>query len=547
MTYSTKPMWQQYMDLCPEKDRVEYEKMMESCGPNPDWAVLQKAFLDGIDQYLDVEIQKPNTKNIRNHEAGGQFRIAFPHLLTRSREDVKTFMKEYMENYRKFQTTSLYHGYINCNEVHHDVETFIYFQNPLLYYQFPGHETALESILDFVEHVGNWAEGVPDWYDWEKHGFVSMYLGTREVKNYPPYDYQEANHLRFSDEAMIAWLYTKEQKYLDLVCDYCDRWCDHIEAAPEHGPIPCQIMPEGVVMKEMLDASIFQETEDKVYQVFYSIMQDYTMVDIFSAMLDAYTLTGNERYLAAAKKNLDQCFYNGNGIRPAIGYANGKWIITCEDPNPELEGPDRKIVKEQYCTEQYYLPRNLLRYITLTGDLCYKDAILRWAKDVDEENGRFDQVQIGIFVLAHFLDGDEKWLERAYKMALRYKAFTEFDDMFHQCSQYTRQGSKSLIDILYSAILGDPTYATRGEMARPMFRYEVNGQNGLDGDVAVRVWFENTTSYHFEVKNKKTEDVKLTVRMADGGKVTVVTDKETDGSIWVPANSAIKGIFRFER
>jgi len=88
-TQNTITMWEKYLSTCPEKDRQAYEESIRSCGPNPDWATLQRTFVKSIDQYLDVEIQKPLDKHSDNHEAGGQFRIAFPHIMVRSRDDVQ--------------------------------------------------------------------------------------------------------------------------------------------------------------------------------------------------------------------------------------------------------------------------------------------------------------------------------------------------------------------------------------------------------------------------------------------------------------------------
>jgi len=544
-TQTTMTMWEKYLSTCPEKDRREYEESIRSCGPDPDWATLQRAFVKSIDQYLDVEIQKSLDKHLDNHEAGGQFRIAFPHIMVRSRDDVKEYMKAHLERIRKYAVENLYHGYVDCDEIHHRVETFIFFQNALLYYQHPGHETALESILDFAEHVGNWAEGVPDWYDWEKHGFVSTEMGTRKVKAYPPHDYQEVNHFRFVGEAVAAYTATKEQKYLDLICDYCDRWCDHIEAAPEHGPVACQILPEGITILETGSSDGFGELkEEGKYQIFYSILQTYTMVDAVNGLLDAYILTGNKRYLSATEKCIDQFFYNGDGNRPAVGYANGQWILSGSDYDntwrPVYEG--RELMP--FCSEEFYLSKMVMRYTRMTGDLRYKEAILKWANDINEDEYQYDQMRANLFVAAHYMSGDERWLKRAYEMALRFRAVTEKDDIFFQCEQNVRQGSKCAVELLYTVMLGDSTFATRGEMPDPVFRYETDGVEGLNDKIALRIWYKGEKEYHFEAKNLSDENVKVCVKMHNGAPVTVSTLESTEtGMFEVLSGANIKGSF----
>ena len=64
---------------------------------------------------------------------------------------------------------NLFHGYVDGHEVHHEPETFLYFQSPFMHLM--GAPEAVSSVENFAHHVGNWVPGVPDWYDWEAHGF----------------------------------------------------------------------------------------------------------------------------------------------------------------------------------------------------------------------------------------------------------------------------------------------------------------------------------------------------------------------------------------
>lgn len=537
-----KPMWRRFIDACPEKDRKEYEQILAKCGPKPDWATLQLAFVGTMDHYLDVELEKDIGLNIHTHEAGGQLRIAFAHQPVRHRADVYNYMKKIMEARKAYTDENQYHGYVDCHEVHHEIETYLYFQNPLIYYKFPGHETALASVLDVAEHTGSWVKEVPAWYDWEKHGYVSVYLGTRGVKDFPPHDYQEANHFRFIDEAIAGWVTTKEPRYMALIRDYCDRWCDHIESSPEHGPITCQILPEDAQKVEMGYSGVFKNAAAGTYQIFYATVAENTLFDIASTMMDVYALTGEKRYLAAAEKMMDQFYYNGNGVRPAHSFSGGKWLVAGEN----VENPE-EIDIQRFPSGGGFLPRLAMRHTILTGSVKYKDLILRWAKDIDEEKNKYDQMTIALFVAAHFYDGNAKWLERAYHMGLRYNAVTEGDDKFHQCSGMTRQGSKYQVDPLYMPILGDPTFATRGELAVPMFRYKIDGKDGLTDKIAVRVWYKDAGSYYFEIKNKGVEDVQIDVTMADGCKVDVdVFGRVEEGVVLAPAFASVGGIFKIK-
>jgi hypothetical protein len=62
---------------------------------------------------------------------------------------------------------------------------------PMYYLGFPGANQAASNIEDVAHHTGNWVKEVPEWYSWKRHCFVSNWLGTRSVRDYLPYDYQE--------------------------------------------------------------------------------------------------------------------------------------------------------------------------------------------------------------------------------------------------------------------------------------------------------------------------------------------------------------------
>ena len=191
------------MALATPENRERYEGWKR--GLPEDWAGGQAAFLRMTEEYLRKEETKPVEANIGAHEAGGQFRIAIPYLTVRDDAALKEYMKKMVEARKAYTDKNQYHGYVDCHEVHHEIETYIYFQNPLVYYHLPGEETARQNIVDVAHHIGNWEPDVPHWYNWEKHEFVSNWLGTKGVRDYPPYDYQEGNHFRFIDEAICAY------------------------------------------------------------------------------------------------------------------------------------------------------------------------------------------------------------------------------------------------------------------------------------------------------------------------------------------------------
>ena len=93
---SKTPAWERYLALAAEVPLKHYRETMEKLGPNPGWAKTQRAFLEMIDDYLAVELKKPVEANISAHEAGGQFRVAFPHQFVRGDQGVFDYMKATM-------------------------------------------------------------------------------------------------------------------------------------------------------------------------------------------------------------------------------------------------------------------------------------------------------------------------------------------------------------------------------------------------------------------------------------------------------------------
>ncbi len=69
---------QEFIRLAKDPYRLRCEETLAQCAG--DWAKLQQCFLDMVDAYLAAETEKEIGLNIGAHEAGGQFRIAFPHF-----------------------------------------------------------------------------------------------------------------------------------------------------------------------------------------------------------------------------------------------------------------------------------------------------------------------------------------------------------------------------------------------------------------------------------------------------------------------------------
>ena len=487
----------EYLDLATDEGRRSCEEFLNTQSCVHPWGKLQQAFLSITDRYLEDELEKPVDANIGNHEAGGQWRIAFPHLQVRGEiPGIENRIAETMAARRRYSSANLYHGFPDCAEVHHEIETFLYFQLPLFHSGLPGHDEALASIEDVAHHAGNWIDGVPAWYDWGSRRFVSIWLGTREVKDFAPYDYQEANHFRFIDVVLAAYLGTKEQRYLDLAIGYGEMWCEHIEGCAIRGePIRCSILPPGVDVSEMGRSGKRRDDNLDRYVIFYGTVSTNTAYDIVMALQDLFIITGEERFLRACRLMTDQFFEHGEGGRPAAKFSDGAWR--------QFETP-AELSRYSYLGDAQgvtFLSHMALRHDIITGTDHYRDIIVRWAGEIDEVSIRSDQMSPDLLSAAHYYDGDPRWLERAYAMTLRTAAVLEPLDNYNQCGGANRQASRYLMQHLYLPILGGCDWGIRGNLPVRGFRHESERGQGLPVDTAFRCWRGKCGSFLFEAVN----------------------------------------------
>lgn len=445
-----------FLDLAePEYQSVCRDWLGETKG-DTSWAYRQLSFLKMVDSYISDELDKPVDHRINTHEAGGRWRIAFPHVRTRVNDSkIRKRMAEVMEARRKFTDENYFHGYRDETESHHQIETFIYFQNPLFYLDSLGSQAALSSIEDVAHHAGNWVSDIPDWYNWDKHEFRSYWLGTRSTRDYPPYDYQEANHFRIISTVVVSYLGTKNERYLELAVDYANRWCDYIEKCME-----TEDFISTIIVPEHADIKMGSDSKYSYSEPTVSANRAY---DLFGGLIDIWRITGNNRYRDCARALLDQFFEHSTeeGYPPYGANKTRGWGSGFDEPKKSYRfkllalGPEGKEWRQMMVAYEpgdltpvsmigegpTYLSRMALRYDFLTGENRYKKAILSWADNIDENTYMEHQMKADLLAAAHWYTGDSDLLKRGYAMALRTWSILEpFDGKMCGCG--TRYSSK---------------------------------------------------------------------------------------------------------
>ncbi len=73
-----------YLDLAEPEHREICKDWLGDNNGDTSWEYRQLSFLNMVDRYISDEIEKSLNHRINTHEAGGRWRIAFPHVRTRT-------------------------------------------------------------------------------------------------------------------------------------------------------------------------------------------------------------------------------------------------------------------------------------------------------------------------------------------------------------------------------------------------------------------------------------------------------------------------------
>jgi len=418
-------------------------------------------FRHWLGRYCEVELARPCEGIAGAHEFGGHLRPLFARPGACRDEAFIAHCLELFAIRRRWAGANLHHGYCDGHEVHHEPETFLYFQIPLL--DMTGNEEVLASVEDVAAMAGNWAEGIPDWYDWEAHGFRSTWLGSREVRARHPDDYQEANHWRIVAIVLAAHRQgAGAGRYLELARDYAERWAAHVERRRGSGrPISMQILPEGGVLREMGHAGVRQERiPEGVYVVFYRQVAPNTAFDVGQGLQDVFRLTGDERFLDAAGAVIDQ-------FRDHADPATGRWAVACSQDEWTVDAP--------WSGEAPPLghPSSLLARLVLRQEALQpcperRRDLTRWAEAVFEGDQPLDAGAGTLLLAASVLTGDERFrTEGRRRLTAGLAAVFDNADGYHCCSGLTRPGYGFNLDLPWLIDANQVEGGTRGSWPLP--------------------------------------------------------------------------------
>jgi hypothetical protein len=190
------------------------------------------------------------------------------------------------------------------HEAHHGTEHFELYLGMLLRLG-PGDGDTIAQLVDAAEHMGNWVDDVPPWFDWQSGLFRSSFFGADGVRLDPGMELNIPDHLRCVNISLLAHRATAQSRYLELATLYAGRWADAI-LADERLPIGLTVAGpiydfnaenEAVYRSYMGEASALALPVDRA--------ESFLTSDAINTFLYLGDQSGEERFVMAVRRLLD--------------------------------------------------------------------------------------------------------------------------------------------------------------------------------------------------------------------------------------------------
>lgn len=262
-------------------------------------------FLEAIEDWVYcVRQEYPDGFSSDSHDGGTFMASWIPYIDVTSDEAAIQFMQDYRDQARTHfdETDQWRHGYWREQEIHHGTEHFDIFLRAL-WEVHPNDDETVQELEDAAEHIGNWVNDIPEWFDYETGLFRSTHVGTEFVGeptcNLP-------DHIRLVSLSLLAYEMTGKERYLDLARQHGRLWAD---AITNHSGLPPAIDADGPIQN-------LEGDDEETYRSFAGAAPDDLESQLARAenliasshpdtLLSLWTHTGDRDFLHAAEKILD--------------------------------------------------------------------------------------------------------------------------------------------------------------------------------------------------------------------------------------------------
>lgn len=455
-----------------------------------EWYEQQIAFRKQMERWISNQIEE----NEGREWGGGHDEATFAsswieHYRMTSDERILEFLEELTDSFLDWADENLVEGYWPEQEAHHGPEAFMIFLARMWHLQ-PDNERIVQALQAAAEHVGNWNEESPDWYDWENHRFVGWSLGSEVAAEDESDEFNVADHFKIAQMALVAHMATGEERYLEVVEDFTGRW---VEAILEDDEIPAAFVPlenedeiEDTYSEELVK-TLELDTEDT--------LERHAAAGSMDTMMDLYELTGEDKYADAVAAMLEPML-----DQVADPYADPaaplfwRYRMITDDDRFDDELVKKLSVPRQY---DYYLMMFDDRPAEHPMGLGRRKDAPKWGHwAADGELELINGPSPAALMLLYQLTEDEEAATRAFELAARRLKLALGAGLpsgrGHGCSGHTinaivfghgrSAGAGYAMTLLYPAAIGDRRYVN-GEKALVQY-WDGDDEPGLPSDVA---------------------------------------------------------------
>ena len=228
----------------------------------------------------------------------------FPHYLVTGDKTVLKHFSDLKSALAGWVERECLHGYEPEAEAHHGTEPFLLFL-PRYINLVPDDQEARSMLIDAAEHIGNWVEDIPPWYDYNRDNFFGYFIGSRTVDNDADTAYELAEHCRFIHIALAAYRISGEERYLDWSLRYGRKRAERIIAAESPMPLLWDLDGNGVSEAEVEEKNLHGIAAHGTHHLSgdpLAGIENLLASGAIYALGDLYHLSGNTIFRDAAKR-----------------------------------------------------------------------------------------------------------------------------------------------------------------------------------------------------------------------------------------------------
>ena len=299
------------MNALPLPSYVSAEMHSRRVEPSHDLDHACQRFVDDLRRWAYAAIDRYADEPPTDVHDQGTYTTGWePLLRANADERIVPFLQQTRDRIRDHftQTRQWRHGYWRMQEAHHGTEHYELFLGALQRVVPQDRETA-RQLDDAAEHMGNWSSGAPDWFDWDRRRFHSLFFGADGLRVEPCMALNPPDHLRCVNICLLAasnpQTATVKSRYIELAAAYAGEWADAILAGDA---LPIALTADGALYQ-------FSEDDKALYYSFMGEAPDLKSEvdraenllgsDAINTFLRLWRETGELRFRRAAERVLD--------------------------------------------------------------------------------------------------------------------------------------------------------------------------------------------------------------------------------------------------